>query len=107
MLGIDEESGMAIEIDECDVMAILDSAKDLRSLELKRDALNVDIQWAADLYMAAIDKRIVPRQTWKPCAFRAMPRPLKRSAISAPTLFWPTRNKSQKEREQSSLFLSF
>ena len=48
MLGIDEESGMAIEIDECDVMAILDSAKDLRSLELKRDALNVGIQWAAD-----------------------------------------------------------
>ena len=44
MLGIDEESGMAIEIDECDVMAILDSAKDLRSLELKRDALNDDIQ---------------------------------------------------------------
>ena len=62
MLGIDEESGMAIEIDECDVMAILDSAKDLRSLELKRDALNVDIQWAADLYMAAIDKCIVTRE---------------------------------------------
>lgn len=47
MLGIDEESGMAIEIDEGDVMAILDSAKELRSLELKRDALNVDINWAA------------------------------------------------------------
>ena len=62
MLGIDEESGMAIEIDECDVMAILDSAKDLRSLELKRDALNVDIQWAADLSMAAIDDRIVTRE---------------------------------------------
>lgn len=62
MLGIDEESGMAIEIDECDVMAILDSAKDLRSLELKRDALNDDIQWAADLYMAAIDDRIVTRE---------------------------------------------
>ena len=53
MLGIDEESGMAIEIDEGDVMAILDSAKELRSLELKRDALNVDIQWA-------------PRSTWRP-----------------------------------------
>lgn len=62
MLGIDEESGMAIEIDEGDVMAILDSAKELRSLELKRDALNVDINWAADVYMAAIDKHIVTRE---------------------------------------------
>ena len=62
MLGIDEESGMAIEIDEGDVMAILDSAKELRSLELKRDALNVDINWAAGVYMAAIDKRIVTRE---------------------------------------------
>ena len=62
MLGIDEESGMAIEIDEGDVMAIPDSAKELRSLELKRDALNVDINWAADVYMAVIDKRIVTRE---------------------------------------------
>lgn len=62
MFRVDEETGRAVEIDETDIGAILDSAKELKALEEKREAMGATIQEAADTYMEAIDDRIVTRE---------------------------------------------